>query len=83
MSDILQQLKTRTALLQEKIESQKKLEGAKEQLLVQLQDLGISTIEQAQSTVAELDIELEGITDEITKTIQKMDEAISANSSTS
>ena len=73
MPDIIQQLQTRTSLLQEKIEAQKKLEGAKEQLLVQLQEMGIATIEDGQTTIAELDTQLEGITNEITATISKMD----------
>ncbi len=81
MSDIIQQLQTRTALLQEKIEGQKKLEGAKEQLLVQLKEMGIDTIEQGQTTVAELESELEGITNEITSTIQRMDAIIAGPSS--
>ncbi len=80
MSDIIKQLETRTALLQEKIEGQKKLEGAKEQLLSQLKELGVGSIDEAKATVVELDAELLEVTNEITTTIQRMDKIIAGTS---
>ena len=76
MADVVDQLKSRCAMLKEIVDKQTKLEGARDQILSQVKELGLDTIEDARNEEQELAKQLEGITNESMETIQAMDAII-------
>ena len=79
MADVVEQLKSRCAMLKEIVEKQSRLRGAQDQILSQMKELGLDSIEAARKEKEDLSKQLEQLTNESMETIQAMDEIIKAN----
>lgn len=76
MADVVEQLKSRSSLLQEVVDKQRKLEGARDQILSQLKEMGLDSIEEAKEQAESLKQQLEEVTNASMETIASMDEII-------
>jgi len=76
MIDVVEQLKSRVSMLKEVVDKQTKLEGARDQILLQLKDMGMDSIEAARIEAKALQTQLQEITDASLKTIASMDALI-------
>lgn len=75
-TDVVEQLKSRVSMLKEVVDKQTKLEGARDQILLQLKEMGMTSIDEARTESDSLKNQLQEVTDASLKTIASMDALI-------